>query len=59
VSYCDECGADSLSVFSVPSRQQNETFLQIIGNYFETSYYTLMCDNDVEKGLGKCKSSLM
>jgi len=41
-----------------PSCQLNETFLQIIGNYFETASYTLMCDNDVEKGLGKCKCLL-
>jgi nicotinic acid phosphoribosyltransferase len=58
VSYFDECGTDSSSLFSVPSCQLNETFLQIIGNYFETAYYMLMCDNDVEKGLWKCKSLL-
>jgi hypothetical protein len=36
-----------LSLFSV----LNEGFMQIIGNSFETADCTLMCDNDVEKGL--------
>jgi len=42
-----------------PSCQLNETFLQIIGNYFETAYSTLMCVYNVEKGSGKDKSLLM
>jgi hypothetical protein len=55
VSHCDECATDSLSVFSV----LNGAVLQLIGNSFETAYCTLLCDNDVEKGLGKCNSLLL